>query len=116
MLNSIYFSYTLLVVSLVLLAVHPSIFNTVHYTYKDVMYFTLSGVAHYVAQTTQSLAYKYDEATKVTPIVYSIGLFLILIDIFVFQYNFNCTDMTGVIIVVASLAIPIINKLKVHKE
>lgn len=93
-----------------MLVFFPSVFHFGHYTFRDLAFFTLSGVAHYVAQTTQSLAYKYEEASKVTPIVYSIGIYLITIDIFAFKYNFNWSDLTGAGIVSVFLAIPIIVK------
>ena len=107
LLNSTYFSYTLLLFSIFLLVFFPNVYHFEYYTKTDMVLFGLSGCAHYIAQNTQSLAYKYAEASKITPVVYTIGILLVLVDVFVFDYKFSVTDITGIATVIIFLAIPI---------
>jgi drug/metabolite transporter (DMT)-like permease len=96
LMNPSYFAFTLFLMSMVLLAFYPSIYNFSHYTVIDIVWFILSGLIHYTAQTVTSVAYKYEEASKISPLSYTIGIFLFISDIFVFGYKFSLTDIFGV--------------------
>ena len=98
-------------VSIIILFTRPEIYNFEYYRLSDLFFFSLSSIAHYISQNLASLAYKYEEASKVTPIAYTIGVFLALVDILIFGYEFNITDITGMVIVMVSLAIPVTIKL-----
>ena len=74
-------------------------------------WFILSGLVHYCAQTVTSVAYKYEEASKIAPLSYTIGIFLFLSDIFIFEYHFSVTDILGVGMVIAFLLTPILYKM-----
>mmetsp|Transcript_20022 Transcript_20022/g.23221 ORF Transcript_20022/g.23221 Transcript_20022/m.23221 type:complete len:118 (+) Transcript_20022:639-992(+) len=110
MLNSAYFAYSLFLVAIVLVIIRPSWFNFEHYTFISVFWMCLSGVTHYVGQTLNSLAYKYAEASKITPLTYTGGVILMLADILVFGYAFNLTDVTGILIIFFALLLQIICK------
>ena len=110
MLNAAYFAYSLFIVALVLLVVKPSLFHFETYTFSNVFWMGLSGVAHYACQTLNSLAYKYEEASKMVPFTYTRGMFLMIPDIIVFGYDFYFTDILGIVIIFLSLLFPIIIK------
>lgn len=113
LMNPSYFAFTLFAMSIVLLMVYPSIYNFEHYTTTSMTWFVLSGIVHYTAQTVTSVAYKYEEASKIAPFSYTIGIFLCISDIFVFGYKFSFTDILGVFMVIGALMTPILYKVHI---
>lgn len=109
--NPSYFAFTLFVMSLVLLAVYPTVYNFEYYRLSDMGWFILSGVVHYTAQTLASVAYKYEDASKLAPLNYTIGVFLFFSDMFLFGYSFSFTDIIGIILVITFLMMPILHKI-----
>lgn len=111
MLNSSYFAYTLFLLSMMLLLFAPDFYHFSHYRWQDVLLFALSGVFHYTAQTFTSMSYKYEEASKVSPLSYTIGICLLFFDMLMFGYQFSFSDISGVIMVICALLTPILYKL-----
>ncbi|CAI2376730.1 unnamed protein product [Moneuplotes crassus] len=60
-----------------------------HYDLKTVLLFSESSIANYGAQTASSAAYSYEKATVLAPVSYVITCGLLLIDCFLFGYDFN---------------------------
>lgn len=114
LMNPSYFAFTLFAMSMVLLVVKPDIYNFKYYSKMDVLWFVLSGLVHYSAQTVTSVAYKYEEASKIAPLSYTIGIFLFISDIFIFGYQFSYSDAGGVVMVIGFLLLPILIKLRKH--
>ena len=115
MINASYFAFSLLILSFILLLFRPSLFHFEAYTFSSVFWMMLSGVIIYVGQTLGSIAYKYEEASKMSPFAYTSGIFLMIADILIFNYDFNLTDVIGILVVFISLLIPIIIKGYYHE-
>lgn len=98
-----------------LYVVSSSYFNIQHCTLSDLGLFTFSSVVEYLAQYFKSLSYKYGDASVVTPFIYSQAVFMLAADIFIFGYQFSFFDVSGGILVTASLLTPIIYKLTNQK-
>mmetsp|Transcript_4176 Transcript_4176/g.3921 ORF Transcript_4176/g.3921 Transcript_4176/m.3921 type:complete len:165 (+) Transcript_4176:627-1121(+) len=108
--NPAWFAFTLFAFSLILLGVYPSIYNFEHYTWLDMGYFFISGVVHFIHQNLVSIAYKYQEASKISFLTYSSGIWLLLSDYIIFGYKFSATDYAGILMVIAFLLLPILYK------
>lgn len=115
LMNPSWFAITLFIMSLVLLPFHEYFYHFADYTPISVLWLVISGLVHYVAQTVTSVAFKYEEATKITPLTYTIGIFLFASDIVLFGYQFNVTDISGVAIAIVCLMLPILYKLYLMK-
>ncbi|CAI2367937.1 unnamed protein product [Moneuplotes crassus] len=116
MMNPAWFAFTLTLSALSLLIVYPSLFNFKHYTVIDMVWFFLSGVLHFIHQNFISIAYKYQEASKISPLSYFSGVFLLFSDFIIFGYEFSLTDYIGLVLVTGFLLLPIIYKLYVLKK
>lgn len=105
MIQAAYFAYACLLVIIAVIILFPSWMNFSHYTFTDMLLFSLSGVVHYTGQTLTSMSYKNTDASKVTPFSYFSSIYLLIFDIFVFKYSFTFTDIIGITIVVLSLVL-----------
>ena len=110
-LSPFWFATTTLTLSLVLVAVYPSLFNFKYYTWESMMWFMISGVFNFAAQNFKSLAYKYDDASFIAPFQYFPILFLFLWDLVVFEISFTSTDIIGGLIIVAWLLTPVLERV-----
>lgn len=95
----------------ILLAFSTKFFNIEHYTTFDILMFLTSGIIDYPGQLFKSLAYKYGDASVVTPFIYFQMVFLFLADVFIFKYEFSTNDLLGGILVTFCLLSPIFIKL-----
>jgi drug/metabolite transporter (DMT)-like permease len=75
------------------------IFHFEHLKLFDVFLFLISGVFDYSCQLFKSMAYKYADASIVTPFMYSQMIFLLIADVFLFEYQFTKYDILGGILV-----------------
>jgi len=116
LMNPAYFSFTLFGMSLVLLLLYPSIYNFKYYTVMNVIWLAVSGIIHFLGQNIISIAFKYEEASKISPLTYTMGIYLLISDIFIFGYKFSLTDISGVVMVIGFLLLPIIYKLWILKK
>ncbi|CAI2372904.1 unnamed protein product [Moneuplotes crassus] len=102
-----WFSITTVIISISLLLCYPSVFNFEYYTYLDISLFLLSGVFNYGVQVGKSLAFKYADASLVSPLQYFNVLYLFISDVFIFNCSFTVTDGFGGMIILVSLLLPI---------
>ncbi|CAI2372250.1 unnamed protein product [Moneuplotes crassus] len=102
-----WFSATTLVMSLSLLCVYPAAYNFAHYTYSEISLFLISGFFNYGGQMFKSLAFKYSDASLVSPLQYFNVLYLFLSDIIIFKSTFTAFDGLGGMIILVSLLMPI---------
>ena len=108
MLGACYFAYSLLIGGGILLIIKPSLFHYEYYTFYDIAFLATGAISFYLGQTFNSLSYAYAEAAKVTPLNYSSGVILIIVDSLVFGYGFSATDFVGIIAVLIFLFVPIL--------
>ena len=116
LMNPAYFAFTLMFMALCLLVAYPSIYNFEYYTVADVAIMAVSGFIHFVAQNIISIAFKYEEASKISPLSYSVGVYLMISDFFIFGYLFSFTDVIGAGMVICFLLSPIIYKVWILKN
>ncbi|CAI2372610.1 unnamed protein product [Moneuplotes crassus] len=102
-----WFSMTTIFISGSLLCMHPSVFSFEHYTYSEISLFLLSGVFNYGGQVFKSLAFKYADASLLSPLQYFNVLYLFLSDIVIFKSAFTAMDSFGGLIILVSLLSPI---------
>lgn len=69
-LSPFYFGATTGFVALMLLIFYPNIYHFSSYTKFDVAMFLMSGCFNYIAQTSKSLALKYENASFIAPFGY----------------------------------------------
>lgn len=71
------------------------------------IFLSIVGISAVTGQITMMLANRYAMASKMAPISYLENVFTLMADIWLFQYHFVGTDIAGMLIIVACLAIPI---------
>ena len=96
---------------LILLAINSSFFHLEHYTAQDICLFCISAIFDYLAQLLKSMAYKYADASIVTPFMYSQMVFMLIADIFLFGYHFSEFDIAGGVMVTGFLLLPVFYKI-----
>ena len=109
-----WFGITTLVESILILIFIPSLYNFSHYTMYDCSWFLISGVFNYMGQTLKSLAFKYEDASVVTPFGYFQVIYLFICDLVIFNYSFNTTDLLGAGLISVWLLVPELSKLYVQ--
>lgn len=77
-LSPFWFSMGTMIAALVFLVIHPSVYNFTYYTWRDCTWFMLSGVFNYGGQIMKSLAFKYEDASFVSPFQYLQVLYLFI--------------------------------------
>ena len=77
------------------------------YDRVDMIFLSIVGIAAVSGQITMMLANRYAMASKMAPISYLENVFTLMADIWIFQYHFVITDIAGMLVIVACLAIPI---------
>ena len=90
-----YFGITTYIEAILVLIILPSLYNFGSYTFYGVSLMLASGVANYVGQTFRSLALKYEDASVVAPFNYFQVIYLLLSDVFVFNYTFSSIEIAG---------------------
>ena len=94
-----YFGITTYIEAILVLIFFPSLYNFGSYTFYGVSLMLASGVANYVGQTFRSIALKYEDASVVTPFNYFQVIYLLLSDVFVFNYTFSSIEIVGGVII-----------------
>ena len=107
MLGACYFAYSLWIWGVFILLLKPSLFHFNYYTFQDIAFLATGAISFYLGQTFNSLSYSYVEAAKVTPLNYSSGVILIIVDSLVFGYGFSLTDYLGIAAIIIFLFVPI---------
>lgn len=63
-----------------------------------------------------NVAFKYQKASKLAPLMYTENVFTLLSDAFIFNYTFILTDYIGITIVTVCLLIPAIQKMRADSD
>ena len=114
--NPFWFGVTTTIESFLLLLIYRDAYNFSHYTWRDSIWFMISGVFNYGGQMFRSLAYKYEDASFLAPFQYFQVLYLVVWDFFLFQYTFSTTDIFGGIIITFFLLTPMIQEALADKN
>ena len=85
--------------------IYPTMFNVDFLTTFDVVMFLISGVFSVVGNNLRFLAFKHEEASKVSPFGYFEIFFTLLFDIFMFKYSFALTDVIGGIFILTKFVL-----------
>ncbi|CAI2373698.1 unnamed protein product [Moneuplotes crassus] len=95
-----------------LLAGYPSTFQ---YDLVDIILLSCVGIGACLCIGPLSLAMQYEEASKLSPLLYTENIFTLLADALVFGYTFVKSDYIGISIVGVCLLIPVFIKLYAKK-
>lgn len=90
-----YYAFSLLVLSVLLLLVYPSVYDIGHYTPYEISLFMISGVLNILANALQGYALKLQDASTVAPFLYVNPLIVFLFDLFLFKYSFGVLGIFG---------------------
>ena len=90
----------------------PDLLHFEYYDSGNLIWLLWIGCCSVVGQFTMISANKYSAASKMAPINYAENVFTLMADIILFQYHFIFSDVAGMFIIVAWLAIPVIQKLR----
>lgn len=110
-LSPFYFGATTGFVALMLLIFYPNIYHFSSYTKFDVAMFLMSGCFNYIAQTSKSLALKYENASFIAPFGYLQVVALLVWDLLLFGYTFTVTDYIGVVLTSVCILLPVFYNL-----
>ncbi|CAI2373397.1 unnamed protein product [Moneuplotes crassus] len=80
------------------------------YTYEDIFLMSLSGLSCAMCLGFQTLAFSYQLASKLAPMIYIENIFTILADVVIFGYNFGKTDLLGIVIISCFIALPFLTR------
>ena len=84
----------------------PTQFTIAEYTWGSAGYMMLIAICDLISQLCMSLAYRYEDASRIGPINYFMIVFSFFFQFFA-DVNFNTIEMIGAIIVVVSILSPI---------
>lgn len=90
---------------------HPQMFNYGSYSLKDVLLMSAAITGDLIGQIAMSLAFKFEEASRVGPILYMMIVFTYLADLLFFHYQFTLAESLGSLVVFVSILTPIILRL-----
>ncbi|CAI2374178.1 unnamed protein product [Moneuplotes crassus] len=85
--------------------------STFHYDMWDIILLSLVGIGSCLCVGPLSLAMQYEEASKLSPLLYTENVFTLLSDALVFNYTFVSSDYIGILIVSVCLLVPVLVKL-----
>ena len=86
--------------------IHPS-----NYTSSNWVIMLITGAASTGAFIIMSYAYKYEEASKLGPMMYLTVAFSFIVDITLFHLSFDFKEITGLILITVCILTPIIYRL-----
>lgn len=69
-----------------------------------------------MGQLLLSMAFKYANASTVSPLININCLFNVFIDLFYFKFDFYLTDLVGSIIIMTCICLPVIVLLHRHSK
>ena len=101
-----YFSVGMFLSAFILFFFFRSSLNFEHYDMTTIILFTVSWVVTYISQSVMSFASKYEKAAILTSLTYFNSWMLLLIDWFLFHYEFKFIYFIGFSIVILSVVIP----------
>lgn len=85
-----------------------------HWTYKNMGYLFFIGLFALAGQILLSVAYKYGNASTVSPLMYINCLFNIFIDLLYFNFPFYWTDVIGAVLITGCLSLPVFILYRSH--
>ena len=74
----------------------------------DVGFLALAGISCALAIGFQNIAFKYQMASKLVPLVYIENIFTLCADLIIFDYLFQTTDLIGILLMVTFIGAPLI--------
>lgn len=89
----------------------PNVFSIEKYTWTDVLLMSGAISGDLIGQVAMSLAFKFEEASRVGPILYMMIVFTYLADIIFFHYEFTLAESLGSLVIFISILTPIILRL-----
>lgn len=106
-----YFSFGMFLAAVILILFQRDRLHFEHYRRKDVFLLILSCVCSYLSHSFQSYATTFTLASNLQPLSCSTPWFLLFVDIFFFNYQFQQMYFVGFAIIIFCLITPIIISL-----
>ena len=100
--------------SLVIVIVLPGVIIVNEYDKNDMIFLSLQDIGMASSYITTNLAFKYESASRLSPIMYLENVFSLTADLLLFGYKFVLSDYIGIFLILLWLIIPAI--LEIMKE
>ena len=90
----------------------PSLIHFSQYSKSDCLILTLASITDTLGQIFFSLALKYEDAAKISPLLYLTIVFGFVSDILLFNYRFSFMERVGTLLVFIPIVFQIFLRLK----